>query len=202
MLGNQDMLGFNAGVITLHVSHRTATFLARVLAIEYHTVEPSSSIPPGPQPIIGQWAPSDQYALALALQNYRDAAEGFYEVPQQWWNSYDDPLAPPAPAGTDPAHVLEDAGGAETEFERGLREVTEPRLRIHLVASSKYDREWTEWFRLEEEVWAEAARLASEHGVEGTGIELMPGRETARRAGEAWWREPKNGIENMVFNGI
>jgi hypothetical protein len=184
VIGNRDVLGFNAGVITYHVSHRTATFLARVLTVEYHTVEPDSSV--HSRSLVALWPPSDQYSIALALQNYRDAGEAFYEVPQGWWNSYDDPMAQPA--------------GDEADFETAS--ASDVRLRIHLAGPSKWERNWAEWLRLEEEVWVEAARLARDNGVEGTGIELMPNREKASKVGEEWWKDPRNGIDDMVFNGI
>lgn len=177
IIGTQDYLGFNNGIITYRVSHRTVTFLSRVLAIEYHIIEPDSSIPP--QPILDDSPPFDQRATGLALKNYRDAAEGFYLIPQEWFSGYDDPVHGP------PAEDLPEGG---------------VRMGIHFAGPVGKAKKWEECVALEEAVWSEAADAARELSVGGTGIELLPGVERVKKAGEDWWRDARNGIDGLVFN--
>ena len=180
MLGNQDLNGFNLGVATYKVNHRLVTYLSRILAMEYHKVEPESSIKEQPQYAV--LTLSDQYASALMIENYKDVQERFYEIPQDWWSSYHHPGTFPNVTDADPE--VKTRGG------------------IHLAGTLKYDWDWKEFLRIPEKVYDDAARLASAMGIEGNGLDMMPSAVMAREVAAEWWRSHGSGIDNMTFNDI
>lgn len=146
-----------------------------MLTMEYNAVEPSSSDQPQPQYV--SWAPSDQWLIALVLQNYKDAREHFYEIPQDWFSSYFDPISWPN---------ITDA--VPTASVRGW---------IHMAGTLKTDWDWETFLDIPEEIYELAETVTRDLGVQGNGLDLMAGAEKARKEAEEWWRVTKNGVDSM-----
>ena len=176
-----DDHGFCNGIIFYRVSHRMATFFARLLTIEYNIVEPESSILKQVKTDLSP--PLDQRATALTLMAYKDAQDRFYKYPRSPFGSFF------------PMIDQFKQGRPEESFETA----DDIRAQLHLAGDRKDIWEWERLLHLEEEVYANAASLAWELGVDSNGLELMPDVEKVRRVMSKWWANDQRGIEGIDF---
>lgn len=159
-----------------------ASFLTRILSLNYHIVEPDSSI--AAQPSLQDWIPMDQRATSLGLITYRDAQGGFYKYPQNYFGSY---------------YPIEESY-KQGRYEEWAENEDDIRGQLHLGGTRKDEWDWEAALHYAEDVYAEAAILAQERGIEGNGLELMPIVEQVKAEMEKWWDEALPGIEGVHFS--
>jgi hypothetical protein len=193
LLVTQDFNGFNAGMAIYRVCHQTATFLARTIALEHHNVDPGADTK---DPDASAEYTSDQYALGRAMQRYKDVSDRTYEIPQNWFNSYEFP--PEDPESGDAADQGEDGMEGYQEWLAADR----LQLQVHLAGPWKISDMWLGWYKLAEEVYRAGCEIAKERGVEGNGLDLLLHRYKAEEAARSWWAEAKAGAQELVIPGF
>ncbi|WWD03770.1 hypothetical protein V865_001826 [Kwoniella europaea PYCC6329] len=121
----------------------------------------------------GELPRNDQVLLSTALnQPELGYSKGFYKIPKNWFNAYF-------------------LGQGDVQ------------LQVHLVNRLEYEYRFTpvieENFRKLREAQELLRRSGKNGDGHGRGLDLMYDYELAWRTGEEYWKDAKNGIENMKF---
>jgi len=187
----EDFQGFNSGTIFYKVSHHAATFLARVIALEHSAVDPQADTQ---APGEGAFYASDQRAIGLAIQRFKDVAERTYFMPQDWFNSYEYPPNDPG---------VHDVGSKEEmEVYKEWLEVDRIQLQAHMAGGAKRGLVWQGWPVLADKVYQEASMRAEANGIPGNGLDLLSTKAKAEQVAREWWTSTTPGVEGLVVNAF
>ena len=184
----QDWNGFNSGLMLYRVSHLCATFLARVLALEYSSVDPTADTQTS---IESLGYLSDQRIIGLSLHRYKDMAEQTYLIPQDWFNAF---VYPP----DDPVAHGPEANLKDLQLYQSWTKDERVQLQAHLAGVAKTVVEWQGWPILADDVYRQGREVAKERGVDGNGLHLLPSKRRAEEAARQFWTQAKPGVEGMT----
>lgn len=185
MIGNQDMNGFNSGVVFMRVCEETLVFLRRTLELEPE-LRAGQDVPPKDQHLLG-WS--------LQREEHADFAAAFYEIPQKWANAYQ----------IENDEEDQTADGADWT----------PQLQVHLVNNGVwFQHDWmADVVKHADRLYQDALQTAlgqsgirskdlkdeARHRVIRNQFLQSPERQKALHATFHWWAEVKGGIDNIGF---
>lgn len=154
------------------VSHKTVEFLSAVLALHHKAVLDFTELG------IGDRLPSAQRCMAMVLENQPSFGDHLYEIPQVWWNSYDDPpestrSESPTPFGSEGmAYHLQ--------------------AQVHLVHTLKSERDW----KVTANLGSAKFKELEESKASGF-LSHSEERQAIKRIAQAWWAESRSGARHF-----